>query len=212
MRKPQSMTAERARHWDSVYAGSGVRGVSWYQDAPSVSSELIEALGIGRDAAVIDVGGGASTLVDHLVERAFVDVSVLDVSAAALAEARRRVGDAAPVSWLHEDVLVWRPERRFVLWHDRAVFHFLVTSDDRDKYLETLRLAIRAEGFVVLATFATDGPEFCSGLPVARYSVADLTRVLGAAFELLETRREEHITPRGVLQPFTWVAGRMRPA
>lgn len=212
MRKQQWTTEERARHWDSAYAGRGVHGVSWYQDAPSVSLELIEALGIGRDAAVIDVGGGASDLAEHLVERGFIDVSVLDVSAAALAEARRRLGDAAPVSWLHEDLLVWRPERRFVLWHDRAAFHFLVTSDDRDKYLQTLRSAIGVEGFVVLATFAPDGPEFCSGLPVARYSVADLAHLLGAGFELLETRREEHITPQGVMQPFTWVAGRMRPA
>jgi len=178
-----------------------------------VSLELIEALGISRDAVVIDVGGGTSVLAEHLVERGFVDVSVLDVSAAALAEARRRlVGDAAPVSWLHEDLLVWRPERQFDLWHDRAVFHFLVASDDRDKYLQTLRSAIRDEGFVVLATFAPDGPGFCSGLPVARYSVAELVHLLGAGFELLETRREEHITPRGMMQPFTWVAGRTRPA
>jgi trans-aconitate methyltransferase len=186
--------------------------VSWYQDAPSLSLKLIEALGIGHDAAVIDVGGGASVLAEHLVARGFVDVSVLDISAAALAEARRGLGDAAPVSWLHEDLLAWRPERRFDLWHDRAVFHFLVTSDDRSKYLQTLHSAIGVEGFIVLATFAPDGPEFCSGLPVACYSVADLAHLLGAGFELLETRREEHITPQGVMQPFTWVAGRMRPA
>lgn len=212
MRKPRWTTGDRARHWDTAYAGRGVDSVSWYQDAPSVSLELIEALGISRDAVVIDVGGGASLLAERLVERGFVDVSVLDVSAAALAEARRRLGDAAPVSWLHEDLLVWRPERRFVLWHDRAVFHFLVTFDDRDRYLQTLRSAIQDDGFVVLATFAPDGPGFCSGLPVARYSVAELAHLLGAGFELLETRREEHITPRGVMQPFTWVAGRMRPA
>jgi hypothetical protein len=212
MRKPQRTTQERASHWDAAYAGRGTRSVSWYQDVPSLSLELIEALSIGRDAAVIDVGGGASLLANHLVERGFVDVSVLDVSAAALAEACCRLGDAAPVSWLHEDVLVWRPERRFVLWHDRAAFHFLVTSGDREEYLQTLRSAIGVEGFVVLGTFAPDGPVSCSGLPVARYSGADLADLLGPGFELLEARREEHTTPRGTIQPFTWVAGRIRPA
>jgi trans-aconitate methyltransferase len=192
--------------------GLGADGVSWYQDVPTVSLELIEALGVGRDAVVIDVGGGGSTLVDHLVERGFADVSVLDVSTAALNESRRRVGDAVPVNWLNEDILVWRPERRFDLWHDRAVFHFLAEPDARDAYLSTLRSAIRADGFVVIATFAPDGPQSCSGLPVTRYSADDLTGLLGVGFVLVETRREEHVTPVGVMQPFTWVAGRMRLA
>jgi hypothetical protein len=212
MRKPQWTTDERASHWDAAYAGRGTRSVSWYQGLPSASLDLIEALAIGRVAAVVDVGGGASLLADHLVERGFVDVSVLDVSAAALAEACRRLGDGAPVSWLHEDVLVWRPERRFVLWHDRAVFHFLVSSGDRDRYLQTLRSALGVEGFVVLGTFAPDGPVTCSGLPVARYSGADLADLLGDGFDLVEARREEHVTPKGMIQPYTWVAGRMRPA
>ncbi len=200
---------ERARHWEAAYTGRGFDGVSWYQEVPSVSLELIDALGVPPDAAVIDVGGGASTLVDHLVEQGFSDVSVLDVSAAALAEARGRLGDAAPVSWLHEDLLLWRPERRFDLWHDRAVFHFLVSPDERAMYLATLGAAIETDGFVVLATFAPQAPEFCSGLPVARYSVDDLTDLFGVGFELVQTRREEHVTPGGSTQPFTWVAGRV---
>jgi hypothetical protein len=173
--------------------------------------ELIETLGVGREAAVIDVGGGASKLVDHLIERGFSDLSVLDVSPAALAEGRRRLAARAPVVWLCEDLLVWRPERRFELWHDRAVFHFLVSPDERDTYLRALHSAVGANGFVVLGTFAPDGPPSCSGLPVARYSVAELTDLLGPRFELLGTRREEHTTPKGVIQPFTWVAGRVRP-
>ena len=183
--------------------------MSWYQDTPSVSLELIEALGVGRDEAVIDIGGGASLLADYLLKRGFVDVSVLDLSATALAETGRRLVDAAPATLLHEDLLVWRPERRFDLWHDRALFHFLVAPDDRDKYVQTLRSAVPVGGRVVLATFAADGPELCSGLPVHRYSVTELTELLGADFELLETRREAHVTPRGVTQPFTWVGGRM---
>jgi len=210
MQTPPCTTEERARHWDLAYSRNGVRGVSWHQDAPAVSLELIEALGVRHDAAVIDIGGGASTLADHLVERGFVDISVLDVSAAALEEGRRRQGDGASASWLHEDLLAWRPERRFALWHDRAVLHFLVASSERELYLRTLRAAMPAEGYVIVASFAADGPEVCSGLPVRRSSVADLTELLGPEFELLETRREEHVTPRGAMQPFTWIAGRMR--
>jgi hypothetical protein len=171
--------------------------------------ELIETLAIEREAALIDVGGGASSLVDHLIERGFSDLAVLDVSPAALAEGRRRLGAEAPVVWLCEDLLVWQPERRFDVWHDRAVFQFLVSPDERDTYLRTLRSAVGGNGFVVLGTFAADGPTSCSGLPVARYSAADLTELLGPRFELLATRREEHTTPRGMIQPFAWVAGRI---
>ncbi len=211
MQKPQQTTGERARNWDSAYKRSGVQGVSWHQDAPSVSLELIEAIGVDRDAPVIDVGGGASTLVDHLLARDFVDVTVLDVSATALDVGRRRLGEAAPVTWLEDDLLIWHPERRYGLWHDRATLHFLVTPADRDRYLQTLGTAIREDGFVILATFAPDGPATCSGLPVVRYSDADLAQILGDRFDVLETRREEHTTPHGALQPFTWLAGRFRP-
>jgi cyclopropane fatty-acyl-phospholipid synthase-like methyltransferase len=204
-------TEERSRHWDSAYTARGATLLSWYQDAPIVSLQLIEALGVDTGVGVIDVGGGASHLATHLVERGFVDVSVLDISSAALAEARRRLRDAASVNWLLEDILDWRPERRFGLWHDRAVFHFLIAPDAQCKYLGTLRATVQDDGYVVLGTFAWDGPEFCSGLPVARYSTADLVSLLGAGFELVETRREKHVTPAGVVQPFTWVAGRMRP-
>lgn len=160
MHTPQT-PEDRARHWDSAYAAGG--SVSWYQKVPHVSVGLIESLGVPHDAPVLDVGGGASTLADQLVARGFADVSVLDVSAAALDEGRRRLGDAAPVHWLHEDILVWQPERRYGLWHDRALLHFLVDSDDRAQYMKSLRSALRDEGFVLLSTFATDGPEVCSG-------------------------------------------------
>lgn len=201
---------ERARHWDAAYARLGAEGVSWYQETPSASLELIDLLGVGRDEAVVDVGGGASGLAGELVGRGFADVSVLDVSAASLTAGRRRAGDAAAsVRWLHEDVLRWRPERRFGLWHDRAVFHFLVAAAERERYLRALHAALRAGGSVILATFAADGPEFCSGLPVARYSHGGLAELLGPGFELLAARREEHITPGGVMQPFTWMAGQI---
>lgn len=206
------MSDERSRHWDDAYAERGAGAVSWYQAEPRLSLELIDALGVGRDAAVLDVGGGASLLVDELVERGFIDLAVLDLSKVALTKAQRRLGGSARVKWLHEDVLNWHPERRYDLWHDRAVFHFLVSELERDAYLQTLRSTLTRDGSVVLGTFAVDGPEICSGLPVDRYSAADLVQLLGPTFQMLEARREEHTTPGGTIQPFTWVAGRMTPA
>lgn len=182
--------------------------MSWFQVAPVVSLDLVDRLEVERDAAVVDVGAGASVFADHLLERGFDDVTLVDVSSVALAEVRSRLGNDPAIAFCEADILAWRPERRFDLWHDRAVLHFLVTHEDRDAYLRTLRAAIRAGGHVVLATFAADGPSSCSGLPVARYSVEGLAQLLGSSFEVLQTRNESHLTPGGVIQPFTWVAGR----
>lgn len=183
--------------------------MSWFQGEPTVSLELVAHLGVERSAAVIDVGGGASPLVDHLVAAGFGDVTVLDVSVVALEEARRRVGPHAPVRWVGEDLLAWHPSRRYGLWHDRAVFHFLVDDADRARYVATLTEALEDGAGVVMATFAPDGPEYCSGLPVCRYSPEALAAALGPGFTLVASRRELHTTPAGVAQPFTWIAGRM---
>lgn len=203
-------SAERSLHWNTAYESKGATGVSWFQVTPTLSLELIDVLGIARDAAVIDIGGGSSSLVDHLAQRGFTDLSVLDVSDAALDEVRGRVGVDTPVSLLCEDLLLWKPARRYGLWHDRAVFHFLTGETDRKTYLDTLTLALSPGGALVLATFAVDGPEYCSGLPVARYSAAELSAFLGLgdAFEVVAERREVHTTPAGVIQPFTWIAAR----
>lgn len=204
--------SERAGHWDDAYRARGAEGVSWFQAEPAVSLEMIGLLGIGRSAPVIDVGGGASSLVDHLVAAGFTDVSVLDVSEVALDQGRGRLGPRPEVTWLHRDVLAWRPVRRFGLWHDRAVFHFLTDEGDRSTYLATLARAIEPGAGLVMATFAEDGPTHCSGLPVARYSAEELVDVLGERFTLVGARRERHTTPAGTVQPFTWVAGRMAAA
>ena len=199
---------ERAAYWDAAYAARGHEGVSWYEQEPSTSLELFEELHVRPEASVIDVGAGASRLVDRLVERGFTDLTVLDVSGTALAEVQRRVA-GLPVHVVPEDLLSWRPDRRFDVWHDRAVFHFLVREPDRTRYLRVLRAALRPGGLVVLGAFAADGPETCSGLPVARYSSEGLVDVLGPGFELVDSRRQLHTTPRGSVQPFTWVAGRI---
>lgn len=202
--------AARAAHWDATYAGRGAEDVSWFQSEPHLSLELIDALGIHRDTAVVDIGGGASALVDRLATRGFVDLTVLDISQVALDLARDRIGDAAKIDWVASDVLTWGPDRRYGLWHDRAVFHFLTDPADRDAYLATLRTAVPS-GSVVLATFAPDGPDTCSGLPVARYGPDELADLLDG-FEVVDTRRDVHVTPWGTEQPFTFVAARRPPA
>jgi ubiquinone/menaquinone biosynthesis C-methylase UbiE len=197
-------------HWDGVYSSRGPTEMSWFQATPTVSLELLDVLGVSRQSGVIDVGGGASLLVDHLLERGFEDVSVLDVSDAALRSARSRLTSGAPVTWVRNDVLSWRPERGFDLWHDRAVFHFLTDAVDRLTYLRTMRRALRPGGAVIMGTFASDGPDQCSGLPVARYSSEELAAAIGTEFDIVAARREVHTTPRGAIQPFSWLAARLR--
>jgi len=205
-------SAERSRHWDDAYSTRGTQGVSWFQSEPTVSLELIVSLGLDVTTPVVDIGGGASVLADRLLRAGFTDVSVLDVSEVALKAGRRRIGNTRSVQCLHEDLLSWSPARRYGLWHDRAVFHFLTDEEDQGVYLEKMRSALTPGGALVLATFADDGPEHCSGLPVARYSVDQLLTRLGSRFELTASRRELHATPGGALQPFTWIAGTVRSA
>jgi trans-aconitate methyltransferase len=170
---------------------------------------LIDALQVAPETAVIDIGGGGSSLVGALLDRSFGDVTVLDISATSLEASRQRIMDGR-VHYLHQDVLSWEPHRRYGLWHDRALFHFLTNDDDRDAYVRALFRSVEPCGAVIVATFASDGPQHCSGLPVWRYSPEELARSLGDRFEPVETRREEHSTPSGNAQPFTWVAGRTR--
>ena len=200
-------SGERVAHWESVYERNRADGVSWYQTEPIVSLELVELLGISADTGVIDVGGGASVLVDALLRRGFADLTVLDISEAALQTSRQRVGADAPVDWIAHDLLTWEPTRRYDLWHDRAVFHFL-SGDEVEVYRDLLHRAVAPRGYVVIATFAPDGPEWCSGLPATRYGADQLIEALGGEFKLVDQRREVHTTPSGAIQPFTWIAAR----
>ena len=180
--------------------------MSWYQPHADSSLALIRQTGIAADAAIIDVGGGASTLVDDLLAAHYSDLTVLDISAAALDVARHRLGGAASaVHWLEADITqVDFPEHRFALWHDRAVFHFLTDAADRARYLNAVGRAVKPGGFVVVGTFAEDGPEQCSGLPVRRYSADTLYDEFGAQFELLGKAEENHHTPFGTVQKFLY--------
>lgn len=168
---------------------------------------MLDELGIASDASIVDVGGGASTFVDAVLERGHSDVSVLDISVAALELARQRLGPrGAEITWIGEDLLAWKPGRRFDLWHDRALFHFLVEESDRRRYVDVLRAATGPGGHVVVATFALNGPHRCAGLPVMRYDRPTLGAVLGPEFTLTLSFARQHRTPGGGVQPFTWAA------
>ena len=189
-------------HWDRAYGAAGPAQVSWYEASLRVSLEIIAALGVAHDVPVVDVGGGTSTLAAHLLASGFTDVSVLDISAVALRNSP--AGDA--LTLLRQDVLIWQPERQYGVWHDRAVLHFFTREKEQHAYVRALNAAMMPGGFVILATFALDGPDQCSGLPVTQYSADDLVRLVGPDYVLHVERRDVHLTPRAVRQPFTWVA------
>ena len=203
------MTEARRAHWDEVYATKREDEVSWFQATPDLSLELLALIGASPRSAILDVGGGASRLVDHLVAAGHEDVSVLDLSPAALSAAKARLGEAAKrVAWIEADVTAWTPSRVYDVWHDRAAFHFLVDPADQAAYVDRLRRALRRGGQAIVGTFALDGPEKCSGLPVQRWDASGLAEFLGPDFALVETRRHVHLTPRGVVQRFQFAAFR----
>ncbi len=203
------MTADRRAHWNDVYASKAETEVSWFQETPAPSLELLAHVGATPRSAILDVGGGASRLVDHLLAQRYEDVTILDLSAAALAAAKARLGEAAGrVAWIAADVTAWTPPRRYDVWHDRAALHFLVDPADQAAYHARLCQALRRGGHAIIATFALDGPEKCSGLPVKRWDAAGLADFLGPDFAPVAERRHEHVTPRGSQQRFQFAAFR----
>jgi len=193
-------------HWEKVYSTKATNAVSWFQPHADVSFDLINAIGIGCDASIIDVGGGASVLVDDLLDNGFTDLTVLDLSAAALAAAQRRLDSrASGVQWIEADITRANlPANRFDVWHDRAVFHFLTSAEDRAAYVRAVFNSVKPGGHVIVATFAEDGPAQCSGLPVMRYRADELHAEFGEAFSLLNHRKEAHHTPSGTVQQFVY--------
>ncbi len=182
--------------------------MSWFEETPVVSLGLFDQLGVTPRDSVIDIGGGASRLVDHLLERGHTDVAVLDLSAVALREAHRRLEDPEGVEWIEGDLLVWEPVRRWSVWHDRAVLHFLTEDDDRTSYMTRLRQTLEPGGAFVIGVFAEDGPTECSGLSVRRSAAEELVELVGDV-EVVAELRHVHRTPGGADQPFNWIAGRL---
>jgi len=204
----------RKSHWESIYSTKPSSDLSWFQAHPQRSLDLIANTGLPKNVKILDVGGGDSLLVDELVSRGYQDITVLDLSRAALDRARVRLGAAAMgrVTWLERDILEAElPGEAFDIWHDRAVFHFLTNADDRDSYIRSVQHAVRPGGYVIVATFAEDGPTRCSGLPVERYSAPALHATFGSDFRLLGSERELHHTPTGVEQRFTYCWCRYAP-
>lgn len=197
-------------HWNRVYTTKTPTHVSWFQEHALQSVALIRHAGLPKDVAIIDVGGGASTLVDDLVADDYRNVTVLDLSDAALVAARTRLearlGERANrVAWIAGDITqIALPARAYDVWHDRAVFHFLTSHEDREAYVSAVLRAVKPGGIVIVATFAEDGPDHCSGLPVMRYSADALHAEFGAPFTLLKQEREEHHTPGGATQKFIY--------
>jgi len=204
--------AARQAHWENVYETKGENEVSWFQENPTISLDLIDATGVTKAASIIDIGGGASRLVDVLLDRGVAALTVLDLSEKALATAKARLGSkAAKVQWIVADVTKWEGAESYDVWHDRAAFHFLTEPGDRSAYAERVLRAVRPGGHVIIGTFAPDGPERCSGLPVMRHDAASLGETLGRSFELLESRQHDHQTPMGGIQRFQFSRFRRAP-
>ncbi|MBS0221305.1 MAG: class I SAM-dependent methyltransferase [Proteobacteria bacterium] len=198
-------------HWEGMYATKAEDTLSWYQRHSSRSLAYVTAAASWA-SPIIDIGGGSSTLVDDLLARGYANITVLDIAEAGLAKTKARLGaQASRVNWIVADIRHWHPPRLYEVWHDRAMFHFLTSAEDQAAYLAALRAGTTPEATVILATFAPDGPEQCSGLPIQRYSPQTLASLLGPSFRLVEETAETHTTPSGIEQRFSYAVFRRDP-
>ena len=196
---------DRKKHWEQVYSQRQSTEVSWYQQHPEGSLELIDATGVKQSASIVDIGGGASTLVDFLLKAGYKHLSVLDISPAAIKQAKSRLGsDESKVEWIEQDITEFKTDSCFDVWHDRAVFHFLTDEKDRTSYVKAMLSALNIGAHVIIAAFDANGPKKCSGLKVMHYSPEKMSAVLGGSFQLIETRTENHLTPGGAKQSFVY--------
>lgn len=193
-------------HWERVYETKSNRQVSWFREHLDNSLRMILQTKVGKDAAIIDVGGGSSTLADDLLEHGFADVSVLDISAKALEKSKARLGKrAAQIEWIEADITqVSLPDNHYDVWHDRAVFHFLTDAEDRRKYVELVMRSLKVGGHIIVASFGENGPNKCSGLEVVRYSPETMHNEFGGGFKLVKSLNETHETPFGTTQEFVY--------
>ena len=197
------MKFDRKNHWSKVYYENSPLSVSWYQNQPTLSLELILSTKVASHEAIIDVGGGASILVDHLIKEYFTNLAVLDISEKALSITKKRLGNSAKnIDWFESDITKFDSPKKFTIWHDRALFHFLTDSIDRKNYVKVLNNALKPEGHLIIATFAMGGPEKCSGLEIIQYNSEKMIAELGDNFKLIKERAEEHITPAKKTQNF----------
>ena len=205
-RNQSSIVMDIKSHWENVYQSKSFNEFSWYREHLENSLKLILGTGVGNEAAIIDVGGGSSTLVDDLLDHGFVDVSVLDISSSALARSRERLGRRAEtVNWIVADITdVVLPNDRFDVWHDRAVFHFLTDAEDRQKYVDLVMRSLKPGGHIIVASFGPNGPRKCSGLDVVRYSPESMHGEFGSQFELINSFSETHNTPFGTTQELVY--------
>ena len=197
------MVFDRRTHWQKIYQDKSSLNASWYQKEPMFSLELIRSAKVATNNPIIDVGCGASVLVDHLIKESFTNLTVLDISANALASTKKRLGDSANnIDWFLDDITKFDAPKKFSLWHDRAVFHFLTDHSDRKNYVKVLKNSLRIEGHLIISTFAIGGPEKCSGLEIVQYDSEKIIAEFGEDFELIEERKEVHITPSNKEQKF----------
>jgi len=197
-------------YWESIYQTKEPNEVSWYQEKPETSLNLISETGIEKNAKIIDVGAGASKLADNLLALGFRNITALDVSSNALNESKKKLGDRANnVKWIVSDLREFETNERYDLWHDRAVLHFLTEEEDIKRYIELVRTYLKPKGYVIVSTFSVNGPKRCSGLDVRQYS-EDSMKTLFTGFEHIKSFEEEHLTPWGSSQIFIWGVFRKR--
>jgi 2-polyprenyl-3-methyl-5-hydroxy-6-metoxy-1,4-benzoquinol methylase len=199
----EKIELDRVAHWENVYSSKQTTEVSWFEAEPTTSLSLLEQI-LPQGGRIIDVGGGASFLVDRLVAKGNWGITVLDIASTAIEHTRKRLGlSESKVSWICEDVTETKQLKKYDVWHDRAVFHFLTSPIDRQAYLKRLNESLNSGGYFIVATFAPDGPEKCSGLTVCRYSPEELEATLGCAFRIVTSSQYNHLTPMGKTQRFT---------
>lgn len=203
--KRKGWSMDQKNHWENVYEKKQIDEVSWHQAHPKLSLQMIQKAKLPLEAVLIDIGAGASKLVDDLIELGYNDLSVLDISGKALEHAKQRLGDKSKnVQWIESDILKFNSQKTYSFWHDRAVFHFITNPEDRQQYLNTMNRSLSPASFVMIATFALDGPEKCSNLPVHRYSHESLQETLGCDYRLIAKDQEIHVTPAGKSQSFIY--------
>lgn len=201
----KNIISQRKAHWDKIYTSKDHKEVSWYQESPSISLALLKQIGVAEDDAIIDIGAGASTLVDALIEQGYEDISILDISDNALDIVKQRLADKADIpKYYTADVTEFSPARQFDVWHDRAVFHFLTQQSDKEKYVQRLSELLKPTGRAIIGTFSLNGPNQCSGLDIEQYDELMIAKLMGTQLELIDSCVDVHTTPGGATQEFMY--------